>query len=103
MKDCEAALKLNSKYDKALIRAANCCYEMKQYAKCIEYCDEVLEKNKSILELRTKCVNEDKLKQRNERKKDLQNRKLKRSEEQLVNEILKRGYRIEKDGYGKLK
>lgn len=100
LKDSEEALKLKPNYDKPLIRAANCCFEMKHYEKCIEYCERILDMDKSntiILELRKKSINEQKLKGRNERKKELQDKRNMQIEENLVSEILKRGYKLEGD------
>lgn len=98
LKDCELALKIKPHYDKVLTRAANCCYHLGQYNKAVEYCDQILEGNKThkeTLELRKKCVNEAKLKERNERKKAAENKKSKMLEDKLIEEIIKRGYHIE--------
>lgn len=92
------ALKIKPDYEKALVRAANCCFEMKQYQNAIEFCDVILNKQKDnevILELRQKCVNEEKLKKRNERKRDIEIKKKEKEEEELIKEIIKRGYKIE--------
>ncbi|CAG9770774.1 unnamed protein product [Ceutorhynchus assimilis] len=98
LKDCELALKLNPDYEKVLNRAAFCCYHTKNYEKSIEYCDKILEKNKTnkeILDLRKKCVNEAKLQIRNERKREIEDKKKKQFENNLIQEIAKRGYKIE--------
>lgn len=98
LKDTEEALKLKPGYDKALIRGAKCCYEMKQYKKCIEICDKLLDTEKNntdILELRKKCVAEEKFKERNERKKEAEVRKLKKLEDDVVNKIIQAGYKLE--------
>lgn len=106
LKDSEEALKLKPEYDKALIRAANCCFEMKLYKKCVEFCDQVLDKNKTntiILELRKKSINEQKLKERNERKRELEEKKKMKDEENLISEILRRGYQLENDSTSKFR
>jgi len=98
LKDCELALKINPTYEKVLNRAAHCTYHLKLYEKSVEYCDKILDQNKTnkeILELRKKCVIEAKLKERNERKKEVEEKKRKQSEDNIIKEILKRGYRIE--------
>jgi len=98
LKDCELALKIKPYYDKVLTRAANCCYHLGQYNKAVEYCDQILEGNKThkeTLELRKKCINEAKLKERNERKKAAEDKKCKMLEDKLIEEIIKRGYHIE--------
>ncbi|KAJ8938934.1 hypothetical protein NQ314_011286 [Rhamnusium bicolor] len=76
LKDCELALKIKPDYDKVLVRAANCCFEMKHYQKSKEYCDKILDKqtdNKDILELRKNSINAAKLKERDDRKKGSRN------------------------------
>lgn len=96
--DAEAALKLKPDYDKVLIRAANCSYKTGKYDKGIDYCDKILEKNKADKEgpkLRQMCVNEKKLRERNERKQEIQEKKRKKEEEEIIGEILKRGIEIE--------
>ncbi|XP_050311726.1 DNA polymerase interacting tetratricopeptide repeat-containing, protein of 47 kDa [Anthonomus grandis grandis] len=98
LKDCELALKHKPDYEKVLNRAAMCSYHMKQYEKAVEFCDRILQKNKTndeILELRKNCVNEQKLKERNQRKKEIEEKKRLEEETSLVNEIIKRGYVIE--------
>lgn len=47
------------------------------------------------MELRAKCVSEAKLKERNERKREVEEKKKKQSENTLIKEIVKRGYTIE--------
>lgn len=92
------ALKLKPNYEKTLTRAANCCYQMKQYNKCIEYCNRILDQqanNNVILDLKEKCLVEAKLKARDERKKEVLMMKKEKKEDILLNEIKKRGYKIE--------
>lgn len=87
LRDCELALKLKSDYEKPLIRAAHCCYEIQQYDKCTDYCDRILTKqknNKEILELRQKAVKAAKLKGRDARIKEREEkRKIERQKELL--------------------
>ncbi|XP_066257763.1 DNA polymerase interacting tetratricopeptide repeat-containing, protein of 47 kDa [Euwallacea similis] len=98
LQDCELALRIKPTYIKALSRAANCCYHLTQYNKALEFCDKLLEdnsSNKDILDLRKKCVKDLKEKERNERKKDIEEKKRKNLENDLVKEIVARGYQIE--------
>ncbi|CAH2010916.1 unnamed protein product [Acanthoscelides obtectus] len=100
LKDCELALKLKTNYDKAIKRAAQCCYEMKQYNKAIDYCDTILENekdNKTLLEFRKKCASLAKDIEQSERKKQFFAKKKQMEEDNLVKEILKRGYKLEGD------
>lgn len=98
LRDCELALKLKPGYHKTLQRAANCCFCTQHFDKAIEYCDKILEtdkNNKDVQELRKKCVTEAKLKVRNERKREKEIRKQEEDEKRVIQEIVKRGIRIE--------
>lgn len=92
------ALKIQPDYVKALNRAANCCFQLKQYEKAVEYCDKLLanDKNdKNVLDLRTKCVNAAKVRDRNRRKQQNEEKKKIAEEEQLVDAISKKGVKIQ--------
>ncbi|KAJ8956073.1 hypothetical protein NQ318_016525 [Aromia moschata] len=98
LKDCELALTKKPEYHKALIRAAKCCYEVKNFQKAIEYCDQILDKdkdNKEILELRKKSVSDAKEKERDDRRREVLEKRKAKEEEEIIKEILKRGYKIE--------
>lgn len=97
--DCEWALKINPNYEKALNRAANCCYHLKQFSKAVDYCDNLLERqknNKEILELRQNSINAAKLKERDDRKREVASKRKAKEEEILIKELLNRGYNIER-------
>lgn len=84
------ALKYKPSYDKVLIRAANAYYLTQQYAKSIENCDLILDKdanNKEMQALRQKCINESKAKERDLRKKKILLKKQQNEESSLLNEI----------------
>ncbi|KAF5284202.1 hypothetical protein FQR65_LT00202 [Abscondita terminalis] len=71
LKDSEWALRYKPDYDKALTRAANCCFEIKQYDKALDFCDTILKNNpkkSEIIMLRRKCVAAKKEMDRDERK-----------------------------------
>lgn len=77
---------------------------MRHYKKCVEYCDQILDKDKTntiILDLRKDSMNEQKLKERNERKKELEEKRRMKNEENLISEIIRRGYRLEGDSTSK--
>ncbi|XP_044741335.1 DNA polymerase interacting tetratricopeptide repeat-containing, protein of 47 kDa [Chrysoperla carnea] len=98
LRDCQQALKLKPGYTKAIIRAANCAYKINQYDRCIEYCDEILlgaPENKEILDLRHKAISDKKLFERDIRKKQALEKSRKLEETKLLNEIEKRGFKIE--------
>ncbi|CAH2002106.1 unnamed protein product [Acanthoscelides obtectus] len=73
---------------------------MKQYNKAIHYCDTILENekdNKTLLEFRKKCASLAKDIEQSERKKQFFAKKKQMEEDNLVKEILKRGYKLEGD------
>lgn len=39
----EQALKLKSDYEKTILRAINCCVQLKEFDKCLDFCDKYLE------------------------------------------------------------
>ncbi|KAK9886339.1 hypothetical protein WA026_015852 [Henosepilachna vigintioctopunctata] len=98
LKDCEQALKIKPDHEKSLLRAAQCCFESKKFDLALKYCDRLLDiqkTHKSALDLRRKCVQSYKLMQRNERKRDLEEKKIKMEEEIFFQEIVSRGINIE--------
>nr|XP_023030446.1 tetratricopeptide repeat protein 4 isoform X1 [Leptinotarsa decemlineata] len=98
LRDCELALKVKPHYGKALVRAANCCFEMRQYKKALEFCDEILDENNNntaILDLRSKCINNMKVQERDDRKKKSNLKKKIQGEKVLIEEIITRGYNVE--------
>lgn len=93
MRDCELALKLQPDYEKPLLRAAHCCYEIRQPEKCIDYCDRILAKqksNKEVLELRQKAVYAAKTKGRDERIQEREEKKRSERQKDLLETINQR-------------
>lgn len=59
LNDCKFALNLKPDYPKALSRAATCSFHIKNYDRCVEFCDKFLDRSptdKEILKLRTNAV-----------------------------------------------
>lgn len=84
------ALKNKPDYDKAIIRAANCCLHISQFDKCVEYCDKILfqqSENEEMLELRQKAINIKKNQERDARKKEIEQKKKIAKEEKLINTV----------------
>ncbi|KAJ8973926.1 hypothetical protein NQ317_001132 [Molorchus minor] len=105
LKDCQLALTFKSDYDKALIRAAKCCFEIKDYKTAVEYCDQILDKQKNnneILDLRKRSINEAKIKERDSRRKGVEEKRKANEEKAIIKEILNRGYHIEGDQKGNI-
>merc|ERR550519_2289617 len=40
LRDCEAALATIPSHIKAIVRAADCCFALKQFTRCVEFCDK---------------------------------------------------------------
>lgn len=58
MADCQAALKIKTDYEKAMIRAAHCCQLLGKYDECVIYCNDILMKdpfNEDVVKLRNEA------------------------------------------------
>ncbi|GJQ75280.1 putative tetratricopeptide repeat protein [Trypoxylus dichotomus] len=98
LRDCELALKINPSYTKAKIRAANCCFAMGHFDKCIEFCDGILDlepNNKDILKQRQDAMNKKKDKERDSRKKEILLKKTLKEEKVLLDAIKSREINID--------
>lgn len=59
LNDCKLALRLKPKYIKVLNRAATCCFHIKDYEQCIDFCDRLLDESptdKIMLYLKSQAV-----------------------------------------------
>ena len=59
LNDCKFALKLKPNYVKVLNRAATCCFHVKDYEQCIDFCNEILDESptdKIILHLKSQAI-----------------------------------------------
>uniref|UniRef100_A0A1B6LRU7 Cns1/TTC4 wheel domain-containing protein n=1 Tax=Graphocephala atropunctata TaxID=36148 RepID=A0A1B6LRU7_9HEMI len=95
--DCQIALKLQPQYEKALVRAAQCCYHLSRFQSCLEYCDQIVEYNPShpdIVKLRTDAVLKQKLAERDKRKEAILERKARMDEENLLKAMQERNVRV---------
>lgn len=99
LNDCMSALKYQSDYPKAMSRAALCCFNMKKYKKCIDLCNQYIfrygNNNEEINKLLANSIIENKRKERNERMKDAQLKKLSLEEDKLLDAIIKRNINID--------
>lgn len=105
LRDSELALKIQPDYMKAISRAANCCAEMKMYEKAIEYCDVFLNINKedkSMIELRQKCVSAGKMQMRDKRKEENAQKRKNDENDKLIEVIRKKGVKNEGNFAGKI-
>lgn len=87
LNDCLAALKLKEDYPKALQRAAECLFHIRNFDECIKYCDKIIageHSNKLITDLREKAVAGKKADERDKRKQKAAEKK----EEKQSNALL---------------
>jgi len=55
----EQALKLEPDYKKTIMRAINCCTQLKEFDKCLDYCDKYLERvpeDNSVMEIKKEAL-----------------------------------------------
>ncbi|XP_033214607.1 DNA polymerase interacting tetratricopeptide repeat-containing, protein of 47 kDa [Belonocnema kinseyi] len=98
LSDCKEALKLKPKYPKALSRAANCYFKIKDYTRCIEICDQILEEaptDKSVIKLKSEAITEKKRHERDLRKQDVKEKKYEKQEEKVLRVILSRKIKLD--------
>lgn len=56
----EQALKLKPDYEKTILRAINCCIQLKEFDKCLDFCDKYLEivpEDSNILKMKKEAIN----------------------------------------------
>lgn len=98
LNDCKLALRLKPNYIKVLNRAATCCFHIKDYEQCIDFCDRLLDESptdKIILHLKSQAVVEGERLKRDKRKQDRLEKKLNKEEEELLNIIKGKGVNLE--------
>lgn len=98
LNDCTQALKLKPEYPKALSRAANCCFHLRDYDRCIDLCDRFLDTSptdKPTLSLKSQAVAARERARRDRRKQERQEKLLNKEEEKLMEVIKSRGVNLE--------
>ncbi|KAK1116586.1 hypothetical protein K0M31_018268 [Melipona bicolor] len=98
LNDCKFALKLKPNYAKVLNRAATCCFHVKDYEQCIDFCDQILDESstdKIILHLKSQAAAAGERLKRDQRKQDRLEKKLDEEEEELLDIIRSRGVNLE--------
>lgn len=104
LNDSKHALKLKPDYPKALCRAANCCFHVKDYDQCIELCNQLLEKSptdESIRALKSQATVAREQLKRDKRKQERLEKKIDQEEEKLLDIIKSRGVTLELVGKNK--
>lgn len=97
LKDAAAARKLKPDHLKALIRGAQCCIELRNFAESIRWCDEGLKlhpTDKKLLELRATADKQKRAADRDARKAKAKEKKLLGEKEDLLNAIKDRGVKL---------
>ncbi|XP_075228645.1 DNA polymerase interacting tpr containing protein of 47kD [Lycorma delicatula] len=97
LNDCLSALKLKPDYIKTLCRAAQCYYHLRDYSKCIEYCDIVTLKephNSEIGLLRKEATNKRLAAERDVRKKKFQEKITTENKNKLLKAVRERGIKL---------
>ncbi|XP_038048483.1 tetratricopeptide repeat protein 4-like [Patiria miniata] len=72
LNDATEAVKHNPSHMKALIRAADCCMKLEEYSEAITWCDKALKisaDDKRVLDLRLAATKQQKITERNNRKR----------------------------------
>ncbi|KAK3729528.1 hypothetical protein RRG08_044043 [Elysia crispata] len=95
--DCICARKFKPDHLKAIVRGAQCCFQMNKFADCLRWCDTVLmvdPEHQVILELRVRADKRKREQERDERKQALQERKEEAEERKLLQAIKSRGIRL---------
>ncbi|KAK2589314.1 hypothetical protein KPH14_007864 [Odynerus spinipes] len=98
LNDSKQALKLKPNYVKSVERAATCCFHIKDYDQCIELCDRILDccsNDKTALDLKTRAITAKKNLQRDRRKQEKAEKKVRMEEEKLLSVIKSRGINLE--------
>jgi len=95
--DCIYARKFKPDHMKAVIRGAQCCFEMKKFADSVRWCDAVLMMEPDhavILQLRTKADKAEREKVRDERRQAAKERKEEEAERSLLKTIQGKGIKV---------
>lgn len=95
--DCICARKFKPDHLKAIVRGAQCCFQMSKYADCLRWCDAALmvePDHKVILDLRLRADKRKREQERDERKRVLQERKEEAEERKLLQAIKSRGIQV---------
>lgn len=90
LNDSLQAAKLKPDYTKAIVRAAQCCLQLKRYAEGLKWCDygiRLKNSDPALVKLRTELVQGQKLEERNKRKAEIAEKKEQASINELVNAL----------------
>lgn len=97
LNDATAARKLKSDHIKAIIRGAQCCMELHNYAEALHWCDEglrMLPTDKKLQELRAKADKQKRAAERDARKSKAKEKKEQTERDALLGAIKERGINL---------
>ncbi|KAI4891914.1 hypothetical protein NFI96_030001 [Prochilodus magdalenae] len=97
LNDATAARKLKPDHIKAIIRGAQCCMELRNYAGALQWCDEglrILPTDKKLQELRTTADKQKRAADRDARKAKAKQKKEQNDRGALLSAIKERGIRL---------
>ena len=100
LNDAVWALKMKPDHMKAILRGANCCFDMEKYDECIEWCDKGLNidaKESKLLEMKKKSLQLQKQKSRDERKQQAKIAKETKQRQELLHAIKIRNVRLQRE------
>jgi len=93
----EQALKLEPDYKKTIMRAINCCTQLKEFDKCLDYCDKYLERvpeDNSVMEIKKEALKLKKIMEMEKRKLTKIQKQKEIEKQKLLNEINSRQLNI---------
>lgn len=100
--DCKQALKLKPNYLKALLTAAKCCFNLKDYDECMNYCNQISNLaltdesvNDEITSLRAKAVKNKKLLLRDSRLQENREKKIDQVREKIIETIKQKNINLD--------
>ena len=99
--DCQAAIKILPGHMKAIVRGAQCQFQLKHFAACKEWCDLGLETDRQhsdLLKMRQDSVNQEKAVERDRRKRQMEEKRKKVAENVLLDLIKQRGIKVSNTG-----
>lgn len=97
LNDATAARKLKSDHIKAIIRGAQCCMELHNYAEALQWCDEglrILPTEKKLQELRAKADKQKRAAERDARKAKAKEKKERTDRDALLAAVKERGIKL---------
>ncbi|XP_007257243.3 tetratricopeptide repeat protein 4 [Astyanax mexicanus] len=97
LNDATAARRLKSDHIKAIIRGAQCCMELHNYAEALQWCDEglrILPTEKKLQELRAKADKQKRAAERDARKAKAKVKKERTDRDALLTAVKERGIKL---------